>query len=141
VSTALNARHAEGGCVNTAHETQVTGRYSELLAQTALLAAGYEVSEPIAPEVYDLVTRNPVTGEYMRVQCKTARVREDREGAIVVYARKGSGEPYTPEECDAIIGVNGNDVYMFPCAGHSEYWATPGNADTKWTLLPSVRRS
>lgn len=128
------------GLINIAHETQITGRYSELLAQTALLAAGYEVSEPVAPEVYDMIARNPSTGEYLRVQCKTARVREDREGAIVVYARKGSGEPYTAADCDAIIGVNGNDVYIFPVAGNAEYWATPGNVGDKWTLLPGVRR-
>lgn len=139
-SSLYSYRARRKGAINIAHGTQITGRYSELLAQTALLAAGYEVSEPIAPEVYDMVARHPQTGEYMRVQVKTARVREDREGAIVVYTRKGSGEAYTSDDCDYIIGVNGNDVYMFPCVGHAEYWATPGNVDSKWTLLPSVRR-
>lgn len=99
------------------------------------MANGYEVSEPIAPEVYDVLIRKPDTNEYFRVQVKTARVREDRDGAIVVYARKGSGEPYTADDCDLIIGVNGKNVYMFPCVGTSEYWATPANASEKWTLL------
>ncbi len=110
-----------------------------MLAQTALLAAGFEVSEPIAPEVYDLTVRNPVTNEYHRVQVKTARVREDRDGAIVVYARKSGGEPYSPDDCDFIIGVNGSDVYMFPCSGLAEYWATPGNVERKWTKLSTER--
>jgi hypothetical protein len=123
-----------------AHESQITGMHSELLAQTALLANGFEVSQPIAPEVYDLIVRNPLTNDYSRVQVKTARVRDDRDGAIVIYARKGNGDPYTPEECDLIVGVNGPDVYMFPCVGNAEYWSTPGNAEAKWTLLPTTLR-
>jgi len=122
-----------------AHDTQVTGRHSELLAQTALLLAGFEVSEPIAPEVYDIAIRNPVTDEFARVQVKTARVRDDRDGAIVVYARRGNGEPYTTDDCDMFVGVVGNDVYMFPCTGLAEYWVTPRNIDERWTKLSTDR--
>lgn len=129
-----------GRSVNIAHETQVTGRHSELLAATALLANGFEVAQPIAPEVYDLLVRNPATNDYSRVQVKTARVREDRDGAIVVYARKGNGEAYTPDDCDMIVGVNGGDVYIFPCRGISEYWSNPNSASDKWTLLPTALR-
>lgn len=105
------------------------------MAQTALLAAGFEVAEPVAPEVYDLIIRNPKTGEYKRVQVKTVRVRDDRDGALVLYARKSNGEPYTTEETDLFAGVHGNDVYIFPCRGISEYWVNPDDAADKWTLI------
>jgi hypothetical protein len=113
----------------------VKGRHSELLAQTALLANGWSVSEPIAPEPFDLVARPPGSTEWLRLQIKTARTRDDRDGSIVVYGRKNSGKPYDQSDCDAFIGIVGQDVYMFDCRNISEYWVRPDNIDEKWTKL------
>jgi hypothetical protein len=123
-----------------AHETQVTGAYSELMAEAALLANGYEVARPIAPESYDMVARNPLTNDYQRIQVKTVRVREDRGGALVVYARRSNGEAYSADDCDAFIGVNGDDVYMFDNRVKTEYWSD-GADFNGWTLLRKGRRA
>lgn len=76
-------------------------------------------------------------GDWQTFQVKTARVRPERDNAIVVYAKKSDGTPYTPQECDFLIGINGADVYLIENVGHGEYWATPDNIREKWTLLPT----
>ena len=119
-----------------AHQTQITGRHSELLATTALVANGYEVAEPVVDEPYDLLIRK--TDEetnWNRVQVKTCRVREDRGNSVVIYAKKNNGNPYTRADCDLLIGVEGENVYIFPCEGHGEYWATESGVGEKWTKL------
>lgn len=118
----------------------MTGAYSELLAEAALLANGFEVARPIAPEPYDMITRNPVTGDYQRIQVKTVRVREDRGGVLVVYARRANGEPYSTDDCDMFVGVHGDDVYIFQNRGLSEYWSD-GADGNGWTLLPKGRHA
>lgn len=47
-----------------AHETVVTGRHSELIAMLALMANGWIVAEPMAPEPFDLVALCPVTKQW-----------------------------------------------------------------------------
>lgn len=95
---------------------------------------GFEVAEPVVAEAYDLLFRIP--GEpFLRAQVKTCRVRLDRNGAIVIHARKANGEPYTASDCDYLIGVLGDCVYLLQCRGLSEYWVTPENADVNWVLL------
>lgn len=121
-----------------ANESINLGTHSELRVMTALLANGYEVSKPIAPEPYDLTVRDPRNGEHFRVQVKTARVREDRGGAIVVIARKGNGQFYTLDECDYLAGVTEDAVYLIPNAEQTEYWATPDSIDERWTRLESA---
>lgn len=96
---------------------------------------GLEVSKPVDVEVYDLLARNPTNSRIYRVQVKTAFVRSDRNGAIVVPARKGDGSPYTDDEVDYIVGVDGDKAYLIECAGLSEYWATPDNVSRKWVIL------
>ncbi|WHY01828.1 group I intron-associated PD-(D/E)XK endonuclease [Neobacillus sp. DY30] len=118
-----------------AHETTVKGRHSELLAQSALLANGWNVSEPIAPEAFDLVARAPGSSVWQRIQIKSARVREDRDGSIVCYARKNNGETYNESDCDLFIAVLNGDVYLFQNRNISEYWVTPDNIADKWTKL------
>jgi len=118
-----------------AHETQVTGRISELKAITALMANGYEVAEPVVAEPYDLLLRREGNGKTYRAQVKTCRVREDRGGAIVVYAKRNNGEPYTKEDCDFIIGVLDDEVYMFECRGVGEYWVTSETINEYWTKV------
>jgi hypothetical protein len=118
-----------------AHETITKGRHSELLAQTALLANGWNVSEPIAPEAFDLVARAPGSEDWLRIQIKSARVRDDRDGSIVCYARKNNGKPYDESDCDLFIAVLNSDVYIFPNRNISEYWVTASNITEKWTKL------
>jgi hypothetical protein len=118
-----------------AHETITKGRHSELLAQTALLANGWSVSEPIAPEPFDLVARAPGSTEWQRIQIKSARVRDDRNGEIVCYTRKNNGKVYDLDDCDLFIAVLNSDVYMFANRSISEYWVTPSNIGEKWTKL------
>lgn len=109
------------------------GKRSELLAQTALLANGYEVAQPIAPEAYDLVARDPISGSWATFQVKTARVREDR-GAVVVVAKKGDGSTYKIQDVDYLIGVVGDEVYLIKNTGQSEYWSPID--DIRWERLP-----
>jgi hypothetical protein len=118
-----------------AHQTITKGRHSELLAQTALLANGWSVAEPIAPEPYDLVARAPGSTEWQRIQIKSARVRDDRNGEVVCYARKNNGKNYDADDCDLFIAVLNSDVYMFANRGISEYWVGADNIAEKWTKL------
>jgi len=111
------------------------GAHSELVAATALLAAGYEVARPLAAESYDLAARDPVTGEWATYQVKTARRREDRDGAIVIFAKRTNGQPYTRDDCDYLIGVLDGEVYVIENRELSEYWVTPDNIDEKWRKL------
>lgn len=118
-----------------AHETITKGRHSELLAQTALLANGWSVCEPIAPEPYDLVARAPGSTEWQRIQIKSARTRDDRNGEIVCYTRKNNGKVYDHDDCDLFIAVLNGDVYMFANRNLSEYWVTAANVADRWTKL------
>jgi len=96
---------------------------------------GYEVAKPLVPEVYDFLARDPLNGESYRIQVKTLRIRSDRDNALVVYAKRGDGKPYTKEDVDYIVGVDGNRAFMFECEGHSEYWSTEQTAKKRWILL------
>ena len=119
-----------------AHETQITGAISELVAAKLMMETlGYEVARPLCPEVYDFLARDPVNGKAHRVQVKTLRIRTDRDNQLVVYAKKGNGKPYTPEEVDLIIGVDGNRAFMFECTGLTEYWSTEQTAKKRWIEL------
>ncbi|AYA77380.1 hypothetical protein DOE78_19055 [Bacillus sp. Y1] len=118
-----------------AHSTITKGRHSELLAQTALLANGYSVAEPIAPEPFDLLARAPGTMEWLRIQIKSARARDDRNGEVVAYARKNNGKPYDKEDCDLFIAVLDGEVYMFENRELSEYWCPAHALSEKWTKL------
>lgn len=99
------------------------------------MANGYEVAEPVVAEPYDLLMRKPGSTKTYKVQVKTCRIREDRDEAIVVYAKKSNGEPYTRQDCDYLIGVLDEDVYLFECRGIGEYWVTKENIDEHWIKL------
>lgn len=119
-----------------AHETQIIGAISELTAAKLLMERmGYEVAVPIVAEVYDLLARDPADGNVYRVQVKTLRRRTDRDNALVVYAKKGDGTPYTADEVDYIVGVDGERAFMFECTGIGEYWSTEQTARKRWVLL------
>jgi hypothetical protein len=119
-----------------AHETQITGAISELTAAKLMMETlGYEVAKPLVQEVYDFLARDPANGKAYRVQVKTLRIRADRDNALVVMAKKGNGKPYSPDECDYIIAVDGSRAFMFECTGKSEYWSTEQTAKKRWIEL------
>ena len=119
-----------------AHSTQITGAVSELTAAKLLMETmGYEVAKPLVDEVYDLLARDPANGKSIRIQVKTLRVRTDRDNALVIYAKKGNGKPYTPDEVDYIVGVQNNRAFMFECTGLTEYWSTEQTAKKRWIEL------
>jgi hypothetical protein len=119
-----------------AHGTQITGAISELVAAKALMEGmGWEVAKPLVPEVYDYLARDPISGDAFRVQVKTLRIRADRDNALVVFARKGNGKPYSPSECDYIVAVDKNRAFMFECTGQSEYWSTEQTAKRRWVEI------
>lgn len=117
-----------------AHHSATVGTHNELLAAAALMSEGFEVLTPVAPEPYDLATRNPDTGETLYYQVKTAQERKDRN-AIVVHAKNGRNGIYPKDKVDFIIGVLGDNVYVFENREIKEYWATPDNIGDKWYLL------
>lgn len=102
---------------------------------------GYEVAKPLVPEVYDYLARDPANGVSYRVQVKTLRVRTDRDNALVIYAKKGNGKPYTPDEVDLIVGVEGDRAFMFECKGLTEYWSTEQTAKKRWILLQNEEKA
>jgi hypothetical protein len=123
-----------------AHETQVTGAVSELTAAMALLSNGYEVARPLVPEKYDLIIRDPLTNDKFTVQVKTIRRRTDRSNEMVVYATNGKGEAYQPQDCDLLIGIEGDTAYMFECTGIKEYWASDTTAAKRWVKFTRDER-
>lgn len=114
------------------------GRHAELLAQTALLANGYTVLEPISPEPFDLAIKRVGTNRTFYVQVKTAFLRdEERYGGqyIVVKGAKSNGDVYTKDEVDYFVAIWQGECYMFPNREISEYWIRPDQIETKWTKL------
>lgn len=127
-----------------AYESSNRGTHSELIAMTALLAAGYEVADPVASEVYDLVAKEPETGEWRTFQVKSLRYRADKGGEgggyYVLNGTRNSGETYGPDEVDYMIGVLDGACYLVPCTGQTEYWASAGAIDGKWRKLTVLMR-
>jgi hypothetical protein len=119
-----------------AHETVTKGRHAELVALAALLANGWTVMEPTAPDAFDLGITRPGWTEFKRVQVKSARLR-NKDGAdwIVVTGAKNNGQPYSIEEADYFIGVYDGVAYMFPNRLITEYWVKPAELSAKWTRL------
>lgn len=130
-----------------AHITEVVGQVSEGIARSALICAGWVVAKPETREAFDIVASDPLTHEWKTLQVKTIKLRTDRNGEMVVHARKGNGEPYAKSEADYIIGVLGSKgeeaprVWLFENTGQAEYWATEASAEKRWVELPlSIQR-
>lgn len=126
--------------INIAHVTEITGKYSELAARLALLANGWTVHKAETDEAYDILARDPLTGDYAKIQVKTVRQRLDRGGDLVVYARKGNGTTYDLSEADYIVGVWAVDgemprVFMFENRLCGEYWCAEARASERWVEL------
>lgn len=114
--------------VKTAHQTEITGRYSEMIAQVALLANGWIPHESRTKESYDILATNPDTGRAEKVQCKTIRRRSDRGGDFVIYARKGDASTYDLADADWILGVLADNgeiprVFLLENVCQTEYWS------------------
>lgn len=123
-----------------AHISEVVGKYSQVIAKAALMAAGYEVAETETDESYDFVAKDPLNKEWATYQCKTIRLRVDRGGEMVVYATNSRGDRYK-SDVDYVIGVlaeNGETprVFYFENTGLREYWATEASAAKRWVELP-----
>lgn len=126
-----------------AHQSERTGKYSELIARAALLANGWTVHTSETDEPYDILATDPLSGAHVKVQVKTIRQRMDRGGDLVVYARKGNGTTYDRADTDYIIGVlpdNGDvpRIYMFENRMLGEYWCGEARASERWVELPIV---
>lgn len=110
------------------------GAYSQLIASAALIANGWQVAEPIVPEVFDYLAKEPGGNEWLPVQVKTARWRASRN-SWVVSGTRSSGDAYQPEDVRYMVGVCGDgNVFIFDCVGYKEYWATPGKI-SKWLTV------
>ncbi|KAA8750181.1 hypothetical protein [Paenibacillus sp. UASWS1643] len=123
-----------------AHLTETTGKYSELAARLALLANGWTVHKAETDEAYDILARDPITGDYAKIQVKTVRQRTDRGGDLVVYAKKGNGTNYDLADADYIVGVWAVDgevprVFMFENRLCGEYWCAEARASERWVEL------
>lgn len=118
--------------------TNDIGKHSELLAQTALLSAGFQVMEPISPQAYDMVAKRPDEKSVSYIQVKTAFLRdEERYGGkyLVVKGAKNSGKTYTKDEVDFFIAVWDNKCYMIENREITEYWVRPEKVLDKWVEL------
>lgn len=115
--------------------TSSIGRHSELLAMAALIADGWSVSEPAVPESHDLLaTKDNVT---IRIQVKTMKQRtRDDIDYYVIRGLKNNGQVYDQTDCDAFIGVVGENVYLTDCRSISEYWVRADEVNEKWRFLP-----
>lgn len=112
------------------------GRHSELIAQTALLANGYSVLEPIIPEAYDVAVTRKGDDKIIRIQVKSIIKREKSGNTwYVIRGKKNNGKVYDLDDCDCFIGVYGNEVYMTPNRCISEYWTAVDKADENWERL------
>jgi hypothetical protein len=124
-----------------AHVTTVIGTYSEIVAELALLANGFTVSRPRTAEPFDLKAEDPLTRREFKIQVKTIRKRNDRNGDLVVYATKSNGDRYEKSDVDMFIGVLGEEgemprVFMFENRSIKEYWASEARANERWVELP-----
>ena len=107
------------------------------------MASGYlGVSKPTTNEYYDLSAIDPLSRQHVTFQVKTLKRREDRGNNLVLFAKKGDGKPYDPDEsADYYLGVLVDDgeiprVYAMENRNISEYWAKETDASNRWVELP-----
>lgn len=121
---------------NLANTSLTKGTHSQLIASAALLANGYLISEPLAPDTMDFVIKKKEEPGWKTVQVKSIYYRTDKnKDYYVVYSRKGDKTCYTPAEVDVIVGVYGDEIYLIDNIGNQEYWSQPHQAPLKWTKL------
>src|SRR5699024_3426607 len=74
-----------------------------------LMSKGFSVFTALAPETYDLIcvgTDENGDKEIFKVQVKTVKIRNDREGQLVIRGANKSGVPYSKQDVDYILGVH-----------------------------------
>ncbi|WP_303985874.1 hypothetical protein [Niallia circulans] len=124
-----------------AHKEETIGKFAELIARAALMAAGWSgVSKPETEEPYDILAAEPITGAIKRIQVKTIRDRLESRGYLTVSGRKNTGLPYTKADADYFIGVLIDDqetrAYMFENRGLTDYWMPRKNEGVRaWNEL------
>lgn len=98
------------------HYKAKVGVYSELIAKSALIVAGWDaISEPYTAENYDISARHPVTGAFSTFQVKTVARRSNFRGSdwLVMHTSNGAGQAYDVENAaDYYIGVLVDDGAM-----------------------------
>lgn len=125
-----------------AHKEETIGKFAELIARAALMAAGWSgVSKPETEEPYDILAVEPITGAIKRFQVKTIRDRMESRGYLTVSGRKNAGLPYTKADADYFIGVliddNETRAYMFENRGLTDYWMPRKNEGKReWVEMP-----
>jgi hypothetical protein len=132
----------------TVHYTNKVGVYSELIAKSALIAAGWDaISEPYTNEYFDISARHPETGKFNAFQVKTIHRRDNFRGHdwLVLYTTNGNGKHYDVENAsDYYIGVlvdNGAVPRVFlvenTAPAKTEWWSKAGETEAKgWHEIP-----
>ena len=101
----------------------------------ALIADGWVVHETTTPEAHDLLAIK--NGKTKRIQVKTIKLREKEDVSYyVIRGLKNSGQVYDLSDCDAFIGVVGENVYLTKNRSISEYWCKVDEVNKKWRQLP-----
>lgn len=120
-----------------AHVSSLTGSISESLAAAMLMENGFSVFTSLVPEAYDLIavgTLEDGKKETFRIQVKTIKIRNDREGQIVVRGANQKGVPYSTDDVDYLFGIYGTRGYLIPNNNQVEYWSSNFEAAAnKWT--------
>ncbi|RAU96876.1 hypothetical protein [Paenibacillus sp. YN15] len=104
------------------------------------MANGWVVHQAETAEAYDILAKDPLNGEYAKIQVKSVRKRDDRGGDLVICARKGNGAVYDRSEADYVVGVWAVDgeiprVWILENRMCGEYWASEARASERWVEL------
>src|SRR5699024_1690162 len=122
-----------------AHSSTLTGGVSESVAAALLMSKGFSVFTALAPETYDLIcvgTDGNGDKEICKVQVKTVKIRNDREGQLVIRCGNMRGVTYSKLDVDYILGVHGTRGWLVENREVGEYWSQSFEADSeKWTEL------
>lgn len=120
-----------------AHESSLVGSVSESVAAAILMDNGFSVFTALVPESYDLIavgTNEDGTKSFFKIQVKTVKIRNDREGQLVIKGTNGSNKPYSTDDVDYLFGVYGTLGFLVPNSSKTEYWCNDfESARQKWT--------
>ena len=122
-----------------AHESSRRGGASEALASAMFLMNGFSVFQSQVPEAADLiVVGKDEEGDDKKftVQVKTVKIRNDREGQLVIKGSSRDGVPYSSKDVDYIFGVHlpSSTGFLIKNNEQTEYWSQDFEvARRKWT--------